>query len=531
MTPTPSPSNHIIASGLQRAAAFLNKRQWRDAEQVLTQLLPNQSANAEVLRLLGIACHQLGKHTHALEHFSQALTLQPDNAVLHLNIGSCYNTLGDISAAEGSFSHALSLDRSMHAGWFNLGRLKLASAYPAEAVQLFRKALQLKPDYWQAAMCLGHALKATGDLPSSAAAYRKGIQHQPGSGDLWWSLSNIKTISFHDHEVQRMQQLVQQPGPAHQHTGIHFALGMAHEARQEYASAFKHFQKGNQLKRKTVEYDATSKAQLGQRLINTFSQSLIDQHKSGGCQSNAPIFIISLPRSGSTLVEQILASHPEVNGASELPDLGQLAMSVLSDDNDIDWSPEKIQNLNTQQLTKLGEKYTQSTQRWCTDHQHFTDKMPNNFPLVGLIALILPQAKIINCRRNPVDTGLSCYRQLFARGHNWSYDLNDIAAHYRYYNSISNHWQQLLSTQYLEVNYEDLLADQRGITEAILSFCNLPWNDDCMQFFNSKRVVRTASAGQVRQKLNSKAMNRWHQYADFINPLLELQSQTGNNRG
>lgn len=527
---------------IKQAGALLQQRQWRAAEQLLGQTVSatdfkNQTSSkantdtdtqAELLRLLGIARLQLGEQQQALNCFQQALELQPKRGVLHLNLGSCYQAMEQPDQAELAFRKVIQLEPRMPAARYNLGRFLLSTAHPQQAADCFRHTLQLQPKHWQAAMCLGHALKATGELSNSAAAYRKGLQLQPGSGDLWWSLANIKTIELQDHEVQLMQTQVKSAQSAQQAIGIRFALGMALEARQDYPAAFEHFRVGNQLKKRGVEYSATAKQELGKRIISSFSKDLLARHAAAGNSSSAPIFIVSLPRSGSTLVEQILATHPQVNGASELPELGQLALSALGDGDGIHWSPEKIAQLNDQQLTELGDQYIHATQRW-QQQAHFTDKMPNNFPLAGLIALILPQAKIINCRRHPVDTGLSCYRQLFARGHHWSYDLNDIASHYRYYDALSKHWQQLLPHQFLDVEYEQLLADQRGITARVLEFCELEWHEPCMQFFKSKRVVRTASAGQVRQKLNTTAVNRWQHYQKFIGPLLALDPKTRNN--
>lgn len=514
---------------IRQAASLLQQRQWQAAEQLLAGPASEPQPEAELLRLLGIARHQQGRHAEALACFERALAEQPDNALLHLNLGSTHRSLDNLQQAESAFRQAIKLNARLPAAWFNLGRLQLSLAEPESAADSFRRTLTLKPNHWQAAMCLGHALKATGDLTGSAAAYRKGLQHNPASGDLWWSLANIKTAALHDHEIQRMREQLAKSGSANQAVGMHFALGMALEAREQYDQAFEHFRQGNQLKRRTVEYDGEAKQQQGRRIIQAFNPELLARHRGAGSDSAAPIFIVSLPRSGSTLVEQILASHPQVNGASELPELGQLALQALGDGGGINWSPEKIHDLSGAQLTELGEQYIQATRRWQADHPRFTDKMPNNFPLAGLIALILPRARIINCRRHPIDTGLSCYRQLFARGHHWSYDLNDIAAHYRYYDAVSRHWTETLPGQFLDIHYEQLLEDQRGMTARILDFCGLDWHEDCMQFFKSKRVVRTASAGQVRQQLNTGAVNRWHHYRDFIRPLLDLDKQTSEN--
>lgn len=520
----PSPSGP--SADLQRAIGLVRGRRWSEADAALARLdRPGAPHREEVLRLRGVVAMNRGQPTAALPFFEAAIELAPRRAVLLLNRGSCLNALDQPEAAERDFRMALKIDRALQPAWYNLGRLHLARARPERAATAFRRSLELKRDHVPSLLCLGHALKALGDIDGSIAAYRRGLAAAPANGDLWWSLANVKTVRFDDEEIARLEALVASGASEADRIGMHFALATALESRARYDEAFEQFRAGNAMKRKRVAYDRGGKQVLGERIREVFSERLLERVGTVGATgegADAPIFIVSLPRSGSTLVEQIISSHPDCNGASELPDLGIIAMDALGDGTPGGWSPERVLDLDPAALAELGQRYLDGTRRWRAGHTRFTDKMPNNFPLAGLVALILPQARIVNCLRDPVDTGLSCYRQLFARGHHWSYDLEDIAAHYRYFQALSEHWERVLPGRFLNVRYETLLDDFEAQARRVVEFCGLPWDPVCLRFHENRRAVRTASAGQVRQKLNRSAVGRWRHYERHLDPLIAL---------
>lgn len=508
---------------------LVRARRWAEADALLEPLdRPGGLHRDEVLRLRGVVAMGRGQPTAALPLFEAALKAAPKRAVLFLNRGSCLNALDQPEAAESDYLHALKLDRDLQPGWFNLGRLHLSRARPEAAVAAFRRSLRIRSDHVESLMCLGHALKVLGEIPGCIQAYRRALTIRPESGDLWWSLANVKTMSFEDEDIARLESGIESSRSEFDRTGMHFALATALEARSRYDEAFKHFEAGNGLKRKRVAYDSKAKQALGERIRESFSAERMARAGSvgeTGDGSDAPIFIVSLPRSGSTLVEQIVSSHPACNGASELPDLGALAMEALGDGTPGGWAPERVEELDDTGLADLGRRYLGATERWRKGFARFTDKMPNNFPLAGLIALMLPNARIVNCLRDPVDTGLSCYRQLFAHGHHWSYDLDDIAAHYRYFRSLSAHWERVLPGRFLNVRYEDLLDDFEPQARRVVEFCGLPWDPVCLRFHQNRRPVRTASAVQVRQKLNRSSVGRWRHYRQHLAPLIALRHE------
>lgn len=506
---------------LARVGACMRAGKWREAAGILKTLRGRHPREPELMRLAGVVAYKLGDNKRALDSLQSALAHHRDPALVHTNIGSVLRGAGQSGASRRHFETALEHNPDFEPAWYNLGLLHQQQARPEEARRCFENAVERRPNRVDGWLCLGHARKALGDIDEAAAAYRRGLDLQPGSGDLWWSLANIKTVAFSPEEVEKMRAAANKADEAGQMPGVHFALAKALEDEGAYAGAFEQLRIGNSLQRRRVQYDAVAKQRLGERIRKAFDHELMSRLAGTGDDSYAPIFIVSLPRSGSTLVEQILSSHSEITGASELPDLGEVALSALADDEPGGWSPERIRDLGAGQFRELGAEYLRRTRRW-QQTVHFTDKMPNNFPLVGLIGLILPGARIINVRRDPRDTGLSCYRQLFQRGHNWSYDLEEIAAHYRYYDGLMRHWHRVMSGRILEVRYESLLEDFENQVRRLLGFCGLDWEPACLDFSRNPRAVRTASAGQVRQGLNRSALERWRCYEAHLGPLLTL---------
>lgn len=509
---------------LSKIGALMRAGRWDEAAGLLARLRHRHHDDPEFRRLTGVVEHKRGRDQAAVTSLESALHRHPDKALVHSNLGSVLRRLGDPENAAGHFERALSLKPDMEPAWYNLGLLRQQQARPGAARECFETALGYHPRRVGAWLCLGHARKALGDIDGAAEAYRRGLELAPDSGDLWWSLANIKTVSFTPSEIERMRSVLARETVARSQPGLHFALAKALEDAGDYAAAFEHYRAGNSLQRRRVRYDPAAKRELGRRIRQAFDGGFMAGHADAGHPSDAPIFIVSLPRSGSTLVEQILSSHSAVTGASELPDLGEVALSVLGDGPDGSWAPERVRELDASRLRELGAEYLRRTERW-QQTPHFTDKMPNNFPLVGLIGLILPRARIIDVRRDPRDTGLSCYRQLFNRGHNWSYDLSDIAAHYRYYRALMGYWHRVMPERVLEVRYESLLEDLQGQVWRLLDFCGLAREDACLDFSRNTRAVRTASAAQVRQGLNRDAVARWRRYGSAISPLLDLADE------
>ncbi|NNC57157.1 MAG: sulfotransferase family protein, partial [Woeseiaceae bacterium] len=371
---------------------------------------------------------------------------------------------------------------------------------------------------------LGHVLKTVGKQDEAIASYRECVRHNPNHGETWWSLANLKTFRFTDDEIATMQaQLEDEHLPDEQRANFEFALGKAFEDAKDYERAFSYYAQGNDNRRQRENYDPVQTADLHDRFIETFSKEFLEARPGTGNPSNAPILIVGLPRSGSTLIEQILASHPDVEGTHELPDLGRVARSIGLGREDRKSYPAAVATLSDDQLRELGTEYLRRAERHRElGRPRFTDKLPNNFVHVGFLHLILPNARVINARRHPLDSCLGSYKQLFARGQPFTYDLYELGEFYLEYQRVMDHWQEVLPGKVLDVQYEDTVSDLETQVRRILEHCDLPWNDACLKFYETDRAVKTASSEQVRKPIYSSSVQHWRNYEQHLGPLIEV---------
>jgi len=300
---------------------------------------------------------------------------------------------------------------------------------------------------------------------------------------------------------------------------LHFALGKCYNDTKQYDLAMPHFLAGCRLKRKRTQYDADNNDLICRNICEFFRHETIEKLSGEGCPSDLPIFILGMPRSGTTLTEQIIASHPLVHGAGELPDL--LTLAATARNNGTEGYPLSLTGITRQELREMGERYVEGLRIRNPQARHITDKMPANFHCVGLIHLMLPHAKIIHVKRNPVDTCLSGFTNLFNKSLHHSYDLTEMGRYYRNYATLMDHWRKVLPADaFYEVQYEELVTDHENQARALLEYCNLPWDDACLNFHKNERNIRTASVTQVRQPLYTSSVERWRKYEKHLGPLL-----------
>lgn len=434
------------------------------------------------------ALKEQDKLAEAVECLEQALELKPDNAQTH-------------------YLYASSL---------------ALSAMPYEAVQPYKRALELRPNFAPALLGLGHVLKTIGNFDEGVLAYRKAIQQRPGFAEAYWSLANLKTFRFTDDDIATMKSelesiKVDNEDKAH----FCFSIAKAYEDRKEFDEAFRYYSRANETNRMLIAYDPVQTEVIHSQLIEVFNKDFLDDKAGLGNPDPAPIFILGLPRSGSTLIEQILASHSMVDGTSELQDLGQLATSLNKRSGGVKY-PEIVRLLSDDDFFQLGTSYIDRTLRHRKGAPFFTDKMPNNFPTIGFLTLILPNAKIINTRKNPIDSCVGCFKQHFAKGQAFTYDLNELGEFYLEYVRLMNHWHEVLPGRILDVQYEALVSDQEVQTRRLLEFCELPWEDECLRFYETDRAIRTASSEQVREPLHNKSIAYWKNFEQHLQPLIEV---------
>ena len=392
------------------------------------------------------------------------------------------------------------------------------------AIEVYRQLLPGATQPAELHLSIAHALKTLGHREEAIAEYRTAAAARPGYGDAYWSLANLKTYRFEQDELARMQAAeaaatVSADDRAH----LCFALGKALEDREQFASSFEYYARGNALKRAQSRY-RPELIELNTRLQREVcTRELFARHTGGGAAARDPIFVVGLPRSGSTLVEQILASHSAVEGTQELADVPRLVAGLQGRD----WDPEDphypavLAQLGAGEFRRLGGQYLSDTRIYRTGRAHFIDKMPNNFRHVGLIHLMLPQARIIDVRREPMACCFGNLKQLFAKGQEFSYSIEDIARYYRTYLELMRHWDTVLPGRVLRVHYEDLVDDLEGGVRRLLQHCELEFEPACVEFHRTERSVRTASSEQVRQPLYREGLDQWRRYEPWLTPLRE----------
>ncbi|HTU26515.1 MAG TPA: tetratricopeptide repeat protein [Pirellulales bacterium] len=475
---------------------------------------------------LGSILWQQGKLEPARVRFEQAIALEPSYAEAHHNLGNVLRDQGRLDAAAAAFERAIALKPSLFQAHNNLGSIRRQQGDMAAAAAAFRSALAENSRYPEAYNNLAKLLYEQGNQAEAAALYDQALAVRPDHAESHYNRAHIKTFRPGDPDLAALESLAADPTrlPPGKMLFAHFALGKALDDVGEHARAFEQWLTANALKRREVQYDE-ARQQLNCRWIaELFDRRLLDRFAGQGDPSPLPIFVLGMPRSGSTLVEQILASHPQVQAAGELPNLDRLVHSLTdAAGRPIDFGTW-IESLDAEALRNLGRAYLDSLPRAAAGKTRIVDKNPSNFLRIGLIRLILPEAKIIHTVRDPVDTCLSCFGRLFADVP-YSYDLGELGRYYRTYHELMAHWRAVLPAGVmLDVAYEDVVDDLAGQARRLIEFVGLPWDDRCLSFHETSRPIATASTLEVRRPVYRTSLARWRRYEKFLGPLLaELQ--------
>jgi tetratricopeptide (TPR) repeat protein len=396
-----------------------------------------------------------------------------------------------------------------------------------ESLRIYQELAQETPQAADLHLSIGHALKTLGRQAEAIEAYRQAAAARPDFGDAYWSLANLKTYRFTEDEIASIRVHAHAPrtSMADQYH-LCFALGKALEDRAEHAESFEYYNRGNSLKRSESRYkiESLERSAIQQEVVCT--PEFFAARRGVGCERGDPIFIVGLPRAGSTLLEQILASHSQVEGTMELAEIPRLALHLSGREGNTDRSryPAVLAELPPERFREFGEKYLEDTQILRTGKPRFIDKMPNNFRHVGLIHLMLPNARIIDARREPLACCFSNFKQLFASGQEFTYSLDDIGRYYRAYVRLMQHWDTVLPGKVLRVQHESVVEDLEGNVRRILEFCGLEFEPACLTFWKTERNVRTASSEQVRRPIFKEGLDQWRNYEPWLGPLKEVLS-------
>jgi tetratricopeptide (TPR) repeat protein len=550
--------NAEIAGLLAAGVAHQQAGRLQNAEACYRSIIAAEPDHADALHLMGVLANQVGRQDIAVELIHRAIARNGQNAIYFSNLAAALHARGDREGAIAACREAVRISPDYATARFNLATALYERGELEEAIAAYREAVRLGAGDAKAHLSLGHALKDCGRFDEAVRAHREAVRLEPAFADAHHSLgltlvelgrlpearSGIeqavllepRNVSYlrslgemtqfvrGDPLLARLEDLAEDAAslpPAHQ-TALHFALAKAYGDLREHETAFRHLATGNALQRRQIAYDELQMLGLMERVRTTFSSELLRTRQNVGHPSELPIFIVGMPRSGTSLVEQIIASHPLVFGAGERKLLGKTLNDVASTSGVAGAFPEMIAAMTAAQFGELGARYVAELAKLAPEAKRITDKLPSNFFFAGLIHVALPHARIVHVVRDPVDTCMSCYSKLFADGNPFSYDLAELGRYYRHYAALMAHWHRVLPAgRILDVRYEDVVADLEGQARRMLAHCGLAWDEACLAFHRTERPVLTASAAQVRQPIYDSAVGRKRAYEPHLEPLLD----------
>jgi tetratricopeptide (TPR) repeat protein len=494
------------------------------AEPLLRSHLKQHPTDVAAIRMLAEVAARLSRYDDAENLLSRCLELSPSFHAARHNYAVILHRNNKPIAALAQVEQLLALDPHSP-GYRNLKAAVLARIGEyAESLAIYERLLQQYPRQAKMWMTYGHALKTAGRQDEAIAAYRRTIELEPSLGEAWWSLANLKTIRFDDADLAAMRAQLADAAKLSAEDRLHFdfALGKALEDRADWQASFGHYASGNRLRKQLVPYDGTDLARQVERTRALFTPEFLASRRGSGCDAPDAIFVLGLPRAGSTLVEQILSSHTLIEGTQELPDVIAIVKGLSGRHRRIDPSkyPDVLATMEPEELTALGDRYLESTRvHRKRGTPFFIDKMPNNWLHVGLIHLMLPNARIVDARRHPLSCCFSNFKQHFARGQNFTYSLEDIGRYYARYVELMAHFDAVLPGRVHRVTYERMVEDTDGEVRRLLDHCGLPFEESCLRFYENDRAVRTASSEQVRRPIFRDGVDQWSHYEPWLEPL------------
>jgi tetratricopeptide (TPR) repeat protein len=475
---------------------------------------------AEAYYNLGNALQELCRHDDAVASYERAVAIKPDFAEAHNNLGNALQKLGRHERALAHHEQCLAFKPDLAEAHSNLGNALQELSRHDEALASYEQALSLAPDFAEAHYNLGISLQDLGRQAEAIASYEQALALKPDHAEARRSLTLIKPS--HD-QIPLLQKRLRDPSTTEEDAiHLHFALGDLFDQASSYTEAFENFQNANDLKRKTINYDARQHSALVDRLIDTYTEGFFAANTTHGSISELPVFIVGMPRSGTTLVEQIISSHPQLHGAGELDALMRIEEALARQIELTGSYPEGISSCGDSIAAEFAAAYLDELGKHSQSAARITDKMPSNFMRVGLIKILFPNAYIIHCQRNALDTCSSIYLNYIVKGHDYSFDLKELGQYYLDYERLMAHWDNVLVNQIFPVRYEDLVANQEPTSRRLVEQLGLEWDEACLDFYENKRAVKTASNLQVRKPIYKDSINRWRRYEKQLAPLVKM---------
>jgi len=540
---------------IQEAIAYLNTGRSNEAVNLCRTILNKYPKYSDAMLLLGSIANQSGEFDLAISRFEEILTLNPDFAEAHNNLGNTYQALDQKEKAIIHFNKAIILKPDLVEAHYNLGLIyaelgnmdkanihfeqvitikpRFAEVYNVlgnllnevgryeEAIERYKKALEIKPDYTEAHNNLGLVYRNMGQLNKAITQFEKVLYYKPTNAKTYFDISIVRPEL---EQVSSIERLLAKPAISDEDAMyLHYALGYIYNHTESYSDAFNHFSKANSYIRKTINYDLKQHSSYVDRLIKVYSHDYFQQQEAIISDSELPVFIVGMPRSGTSLIEQILSSHPKIYGAGELAFLNHLEKELADQFKMSSSYPECISQCEDSIKLRLSAGYLEKTAKHSEKVKRVIDKMPDNFLRIGLIKTLFPKARIIHCQRNSLDTCISIFLNFInIKGNEYSFDLAEIGHYYLDYLRLMEHWNNLFPSEIFNVQYEELIENQRMISQQLVEYLELEWDDKCLEYFNNDRVVATASTLQVRKPIYKKSVNRWRLYEKNLESLINI---------
>jgi tetratricopeptide (TPR) repeat protein len=495
----------------------------KSAEQIYRKILTKDPNHVEAARLLaGIAVEN--KHYRDAEVFLlRAVSKAPDYARAWVDLCNVQRELHKFNDAVASATKVLELAPDKAPSYMLYANAIGQAGDHEEAMRAYENAIKLSPEAPAAYCSMAHHQKTVGLTDDAIASYRRAIATKTDHAEAYWSLANLKTFRFEDAEVEAMEELLSGDDlPDESRSQLHNALGLEYESRRDFGRAFANFEACNSIRRKSETYDPVDTESTYGRVIELFDSDFLTQNSGAEKTPVTPIFVVGLPRSGSTLIEQILASHSQVDGTHELSDLARVIHKARRKKGKRVLFPQQLADLKPADWAELGREYIERTELFRGDAPYFVDKNPNNFVYIGILRLAIPNAKIINAMRHPLDSCFGSFKQLFASGQPFSYDLTEVGEYYLQYRKLMDHWHDVLPDFVLDVQYEEVVADLDTQVRRILDHCGLPFEEACLRFHETERAVKTASSEQVRRPIYSSSVDLWRNYEAQLKTLFHI---------
>jgi tetratricopeptide (TPR) repeat protein len=515
------PQNHFAMANLGNA--LLQAGNPAEAIDRYRAALTIEPSMFDARRNLASALMAQNEANEALREIKQAAAMAPRSLEVQVTLGNILQETGFIDEAIACFDGILKVRSDLAPIHVNLGSSLRQAGRSDEAIASFEKAIALAPDHAEAHLNLGIVYQDLGEKEKAATALRRALSIDSSNTKAWFALADLSKHSLSESDVAAIAVALDSPELGDdQRTNLEFALGKFHEDSNEHAKAMPHYLAGNKLKRASLVYSIDEDRNVFENLKAVFDDAFFERWSGVGSDSSAPIFIVGMPRSGTSLVEQVLASHPQVYGGGELMELLRAVSSRFALVDGVDYSAG-IAKASAGDFEGIAEHYLQAITGLKGDASHVTDKLPTNFINVGLISIVFPKATVIHCIRDPRDTCFSIFKHLFkARGHNYAYDLEELGTYHNLYTDMMAHWCAVAPIDIHELRYEEMIGSQEETTRALLEACNLPWDPACLEFHKTVRPVSTISADQVRRPIYSSSIGLWQQHEDALAPLLRV---------